>query len=398
MCMTNSLPPSRELCAMGRILQYQRSRHYRALHGRHSADRRHSNTLWVSPLDCIRNCLAILTFVRLRSFGSGVTISNSDITGHNMKALTWMYPPDMNVVPDSSALQSGLYSPDTTIEASYEVSVAAQGSVALTLTPSLAFKVQADISSVSKQVLQTNTHITAAFPNRMVIGVSKDESCTKGLQYWMDYEQRFSLITDAPALGWDMTTKNIYKITKRLLPPKCYKFASNSSDSARRGVSKDLTWAPPGLSMGLLRTRADDEPAVNPLFPDPTGSCLVCARDTYFDDSPCGALFDEDGNEIDPDCDGDGEIDESAQLKKRDIAQERGMVVKNSDKDAFSLCRKNTGLSPAINVAKLYFPSSSDVINGRTGGQYKTYAPDNKDDMLDYGKLLVLIIIEWHVC
>ncbi|KAI1452077.1 glycoside hydrolase family 18 protein [Annulohypoxylon moriforme] len=334
------------------------------------------------------------------NFGVGTTLSNSELDGANRKALTWMYPPEMDVLPDKDAMVSNVYTEDTLVESSYEVSVAAKGSVALTVTPSVAFKVQVDVPGGSK-ILKTDTHITAAFPNRLVVGVGTDKDCSKGLQYWLDYEQRFNLITNAPSLGWDMDKKELYKSTKQLLPPECYKFTSDDDNKKRRGIDGNATWTPPDMSMGLIRARADDDdPAVNPLFPDPTGSCLVCARDTYIDDSPCGALFDQDGNEIDPTCDSDGDTGDSSKKRSTDSLpplrpeyqahqrwfQERSVIVKRSDKDRFVICDiSGNSAAPRITVAKLSFPSSGDVIDGKTGGNYKTYAPDDKDDLLNYG-------------
>lgn len=306
----------------------------------------------------------------------------------------------MESFPDSTALYSGMYPEDTTLKAYREVSVAAQGSVALTLTPSIAFKVQIDINSV----LQTDTHITAAFPNRMVIGVGTSETCTNGLQYRMDYEQKFNLITNTSSLGWDMPTKKIYEASKQMLPPQCYSFIPDNVTPENELKPRVTGNATQVSSLHSIRPRADDddeEPAVNPLFPDPKGSCLVCARDTYFEDSPCGPLFDDDGNEVDPECKGTG--GSSSKKRATDSAskplrpeyeanlrwfKERASIERRSDKPLFDLCgsyKQGSG-TPKIFIPKLLFPSSGEIMDGKTGGNFQTYGPMNRADMSNNGK------------
>ncbi|KAL5087414.1 hypothetical protein Trisim1_007813 [Trichoderma cf. simile WF8] len=328
-------------------------------------------------------------------FGSGVNIDNTDLTTNKTSPLTWMYPPSMESLPDPKAISSGMYPSSTTIRPYRKVSVAAQGSVALTLTPSISFKVQVDINGL----LQTNTHITAAFPNRMVVGAGTSNTCPNGLQYRMDYEQQFNLITNTTSLGWDIPMKNIYQATKQLLPPQCYSFTADSVTPDSKLKSRATGNATEISGLHSIRPRADGDdqgPAVNPLFPDPRGSCLVCPRDTYFASGVCGDFYDQDGNPINQEC---RTIDDDFASKKRSKDtdpkslrpeyesilrwfQKRGSIVKRA-KEGFTICEKITGV-PAINFARLNYPSSGILIGGYKGKTYKTYAPDNAGDLHNY--------------
>ncbi|UKZ78670.1 hypothetical protein TrVFT333_006416 [Trichoderma virens FT-333] len=337
-------------------------------------------------------------------FGSGVTISNTNMNNGKTVPLTWMYPPYLEYLPDPTALYAGMYSLDTTVRANRKVSVAAQGSIALTLTPSIAFKVQVDINGL----LRTDTHITAAFPNRMTIGVGTSETCTNGLQYRMDYEQKFDLITNTSSLGWDLPTTTIYKTSKQLLAPKCYSFIPDNFTPVNNLESRVTGNATQVPSLQSVRPRADGDdqaPVVNPLFPDPKGSCLVCPRDTYFEDSPCSPLFDEDGIVNDPECEGiagasskkRATVPGSAPLRPeyeatlRWFKKERALIEKRTNtKPPFDLCEKygydpaQTKWKPAVNVPKLTYYVSSEVIAGKTGGKYKIYGPLDRSDMDNY--------------
>ncbi|KAL6693261.1 glycoside hydrolase family 18 protein [Trichoderma pleuroticola] len=327
-------------------------------------------------------------------FASGVEISNRRLSTDEASPLTWMYPPSMESLPDPKALYSGMFPSSTTIRPYRKVSVAAQGSVALTLTPSISFKVQVDINGL----LQTDTHITAAFPNRMVIGVGTSSTCPNGLLYRMDYQQQFNLITNRTSLGWDMPTKKIYEATKQLIPPQCYSFTAdnvtpgNLLEARVTGNATDIS------GLHSIQPRADgggQGPAVNPLFPDPRGSCLVCPRDTFFASGVCSDFYDQDGNPINAEC---RTVDDDLASKKRSRDtdtkslrpeyegilrwfQQRGSIVKRG-KDSFSICGK---LGPLINFASLDFPPSSSLINGYRGITYKTYSPDDIDDVHNYG-------------
>ncbi|PNP44197.1 hypothetical protein THARTR1_11088 [Trichoderma harzianum] len=327
-------------------------------------------------------------------FASGVEISNRRFSTDEASPLTWMYPPSMESLPDPKALYSGMFPSSTTIRPYRKVSVAAQGSVALTLTPSISFKVQVDINGL----LQTDTHITAAFPNRMVIGVGTSSTCPNGLQYRMDYQQLFNLITNTTSLGWDMPTKKIYEATKQLIPPQCYSFTADSVTPGNLLEARVIGNATDISGLHSIQPRADgggQGPAVNPLFPDPRGSCLVCPRDTFFASGVCSDFYDQDGNPINAEC---RTVDDDLASKKRSKDtdtkslrpeyegilrwfQKRGSIVKRG-KDSFSICGK---LGPLINFASLDFPPSSSLINGYRGITYKTYSPDNMDDVHNYG-------------
>lgn len=331
-------------------------------------------------------------------FSSAVVIEKTPPQPEGDYLLTWMYPPSMNLGASEKSLESRMFAADTIIKPSYEVNVAAQGSVAMTLTPSVAFKVQVDINGL----LETDTHIRGAFANRMVLGVATDKSCD-GLEYWVDYDQSFKVITNAPALGWDTDVRNIYKYSARLLPKKCYAFEKQNSSDTEPG--------------GLIRARDDDddddEPAVNPLFPDPRGFAIVCARDTFVPTGPCGNIFDEDGNEIDPECVGSddnsggsssqpgaraipsisGRENTATELRPEYVAHQRwfearALIEKRSTKSSFTICDSKRSVNPRINIAKLDFPSSGEMIKAikEDGDFFATYGPEDKDDMLNYGK------------
>lgn len=134
--------------------------------------------------------------------------------------------------------------------------------------------------------------------------------------------------------------------------------------------------------MGLIHARAD-EPAVNPLFPSPLG-CLVCARVTYVDDSPCGALF-NDGIEMDPATKATGRPTSVCDRKSvpplimlwslrpectqhQRWLQESALIEKRGNKNRFTLCNSKNPVNPRVIVTKLSFQSSCDVMNGKTGG------------------------------
>ncbi|KAI9168097.1 zinc-type alcohol dehydrogenase-like protein [Paramyrothecium foliicola] len=287
-------------------------------------------------------------------FCSGVTVSNQKISEDKPNPLDRMCPPQMDVIPYSDELEAGLYPLDTTVEAMREVSVAAQGSVAITLTPSLAFKVQVDINGL----LKTDTHITAAFPNRMVLGIGTDKPCEGGLQYWMDYEAAFNHITQGAALGRDLTKRKIYSASKRLRKPTCYKWGGEDD-------KRDLGTIDAQENPGWLSTRDkydEEQPAVNVVFPDPT-------------------LHKEDReNEPKPEY-----------LSNLRWFQERARLLKRSTKDGFKICEiKRTVSNSHITVQKLNFPSSGELIDGKYGGSSDTFIPDDKDNMLnwDFGRQL----------
>ncbi|KAM0255869.1 hypothetical protein ACHAQJ_005374 [Trichoderma viride] len=327
-------------------------------------------------------------------FGSGVTFSNTDLVTGKTLPLSWMYPPHLGYLPESDAMYSGMYSLDTTVKAYRKVSVAAQGSIALTLTPSIAFSVQVDINGL----LQTDTHITAAFSNRMTIGVGTSPTCTNGLRYRMDYEQKFDLITDISSLGWDLPKTTIYKKSKQLLPPKCYSFTPDKVTPENQLESMVTDNATQISSLHSIRPRADgDGPAVNPLFPDPKGSCLVCPRDTFIKEGgPCGDLYDENGNEVDPECKGAGR---SSSKKRATYSASKPLrpeyeanlrwfkeraLTKRSEKPKFPLCKDYDYVHGSgtiiMNVPPLKYPASSDML-GTTGVNFLTYGPLSPNDM-----------------
>ncbi|KAM0814064.1 putative chitinase [Seiridium cardinale] len=322
-------------------------------------------------------------------FSTAVTMSGPE-DGH---PLAWGYPSGVSDGPDDKSVSSHIYAADTLMEPSYEVSVAAQGSVSLTLTPSVAFKIQVDINGI----LETDTHIRAAMPNRMVLGVGTDDDC-KGLMYEVSYEQKFDIITNAPILGWEKKTQNVYQHAVSLLPPKCYAF---SADENKRGSEH--------LRLHPRDDDDEDEPIVGPLFPDPKGRAVVCARDTFLETGACGNIFDSDGNEIDPECNDSNsgstassvaEPRSLSYLAPRDTAiklrpeyinhqrwfERRSMIEKRfSSKARFNLCTTSRPAKPVITVDGLSFPSSGDLVREIANGDFfTTYAPHDKTDMLDY--------------
>ncbi|KAK6065958.1 bacteriodes thetaiotaomicron symbiotic chitinase [Seiridium cupressi] len=323
-------------------------------------------------------------------FSTAVTMSGPE-DGH---PLAWGYPSGLSDDPDDKSVSSHIYAADTLMNPSYEVSVAAQGSVSLTLTPSVAFKIQVDINGI----LETDTHIRAAMPNRMVLGVGTDDDC-KGLMYEVSYEQKFDIITNAPILGWEKKTQNVYQHAVSLLPPKCYAF---SADENKRGSEH--------LRLHPHDDDDEDEPIVGPLFPDPKGRAVVCARDTFLETGPCGDIFDSDGNEVDPECNGSNSRSTASSIAEprslsylapRDTAiklrpeyinhqrwsERRSMIEKRfSTKARFNLCNTSRPAKPVITVDGLSFPSSGDLVREIENGDFfTTYAPHDKTDMLDYG-------------
>ncbi|KAK6220680.1 hypothetical protein LQW54_001871 [Pestalotiopsis sp. IQ-011] len=290
--------------------------------------------------------------------------------------LSWMYPPSLDSGTGIDGFYPRMFPSDTQVIPSYEVSVASQGSISLEVTPSVAFKVEVDLGGyIGTKALSTNSHMRADFTNQMVLGVGVADSSCDGLYYWIDYILGFRVVANASALGWTQD-RGVWTSARGLKSRQCYAFSDDTGEARRS-----------------LNIRTDDDPSsANPLFPDPTGSHLACARDTTADgDGICPDWYDSEGNQINSCV--SSSSSQAASLSRRDAElaeNERWFIErsieKRAGKAAIGLCRfvdSNGVESDILSIDQINFPSSGELIT--MFPNVLTYGADQPNTCSDFG-------------
>jgi hypothetical protein len=300
----------------------------------------------------------------------------------------FMYPTSLGVEPDPKFFSVYNIMEATKVSAGVEANVAAEGHVVVKLDQSAAFKIQ--VHFLSSDLV--NTDIRATYSNSMDLGVgvgasSGSDKCS-GIWYWMDWATSVTLKMLSPLPNWAGGNLNnqLFSYKVSVIPKKCYSWSDSNtkrelpqrpSDYNDRAISNTTV-----IDAKLVR-RADVEDQ-NPLFPDPSGSCLRCSTDTNTPLGKCGTtVYGDDGSEP-LDC-----ADPSTSAKRAlENVMERGLIEKRGTKGQFAVC---TGVL-SLTVNGIAFPDSGDLVADGAStdpkyGTWTTWAPDDRTDCSNMGKL-----------
>lgn len=285
---------------------------------------------------------------------------------------TYMFPQSLNKFPSASVIKPVIGA--TEIKASQKASISADGSLTLTMTPSLGFQIELDV--FGEKLI--DSRVSANFQNAMTVRVGAGGSTSgdlcNGAHYALDYSLDVSIGVENPIPGWSSGahTINVYGVDKELVPMKCYPWAKAVSKRETRPAIDSNETMEPFMNGGL--SKRTDEMSTAILFPDFYGSALTCATDTDTDSGDCNRAI--------PGWT-DGSFADSI-MSKRD-----GSDLHHFDKrDAkpLSVCPTNRG-NYLIRSKSPTWPPSSQLMREAANNPFKTYGAKNKDECTSYGEL-----------
>lgn len=294
---------------------------------------------------------------------SGRLSANSTITSSDF---TWMYPDSLGQSPSSSDVQEFFHSPR--IVPGTEASISADGSVTMTLTPSVGFRVK--LNALGSSLV--NTDAKAYMQSALTFNVGASTSGCSGAYYGLTGGIKVGLEMTDPLPGWTGTkSKTVVEDTWALQDLKCYSW--NSDSNSKRAQ---------------LQSRAS---IVSALFPDVNAKNIACPRDITSTSTGCGSLVPDNSDIFGADSvdqgvvpttsgdststkrstfEGDGYGDVSGAFSRwseapdYDEGQDLNYLSKRvSSKPSFSICDGDS----RITFAGFNYPSGTDLIDG-TGG------------------------------
>ncbi|CAG8910037.1 unnamed protein product [Penicillium egyptiacum] len=315
------------------------------------------------------------------------TMSGKVTTGLGLitsQPFTYMFPQSMNRFPSSSIIRPAVLT--TSVEAYSKANITADGSITLTMVPSLGFQIQ--LYAFGERLV--NTRVSTSFSNsatvRVGAGTGSDVLCG-GASYGVDYSLDIDITIENPLPGWDSGTQSIsvYAIDKELSPMTCYpwKVSTSKRDTGLRAISNNSTTS--SLARGLAK-RAETSSSV--LFPDIFGGALRCPNKKKTPTGDCNASI--------PGWGGAGSTD--TLVSKRDeedylsgiispgvkIGPHENTrnfhVLEKRDRKSFEFCQGDAFMIAWAPV----FPESSTLIKNVATNPFFTYGPLNPDDCDDY--------------
>ncbi|OQE13828.1 hypothetical protein PENFLA_c043G08195 [Penicillium flavigenum] len=206
-------------------------------------------------------------------------------TEANGDRFTYMFPQSLNKFPSASVIKPNIGT--TEITAAQKASISADGSLTLTMTPSLGFQIDLDV--FGEKLI--DSRVSAAFQNAMTVRVGAGGSTSgdlcNGAHYGIDYSLDVSIGVENPIPGWSSGAHsiNIYGVDKELLPTKCYPWAKDVSKREMSPAIDSNETMRLSLNGGL--SKRTDEMSTAILFPDVYGSALGCATNTDTDSGDC---------------------------------------------------------------------------------------------------------------
>ncbi|KAK8131958.1 glycosyl hydrolases family 18 protein-like protein [Apiospora kogelbergensis] len=195
---------------------------------------------------------------------SGSLRANATLEGHNF---LWTYPKQLDL--EGSYLTPNAFFDYPVIVPGKSATISSAGSLTMTLTPSVGFRVE--LEALGKSFVHTD--IKASFGASLTALVEASTStCAKyGLSGHLDVE------VAVPKSGWSGTdVSTLVSEEYEVIKPRCYSWADPDSHNslAKRGDH--------------LETRAT---VLDPLFPDINARGIACSRDITSRSTGCGPVL-----------------------------------------------------------------------------------------------------------
>ncbi|KAK8103189.1 glycoside hydrolase family 18 protein [Apiospora sp. TS-2023a] len=293
---------------------------------------------------------------------SGSLRANATITGSNFM---WTYPKQLGLEGAYSTPNS-LFSYPVIIPGK-SASISSAGSLTMTVTPSVGFRVELD--ALGKSVL--NTDIRASFGSSLTARVeaSTSECARYGLSGHINVQVA---VPKSSGKGTDVSS--IVSAEYPVIEPRCYAWAEPVSD---KSVAK----------RGDLESRA---PVLDALFPDVNAHGIACSRDITSPSTGCGPVL-LDNSDI-PGADSveqgvvpnaspngrthtkrassvetSGWSDAPGYMPERDLKR----LYKRSKKNRLSFCAEEdlsyiSGTTGGVVLEAFNYWSGPDILRGRT--------------------------------
>ncbi|KAK6216415.1 hypothetical protein LQW54_003619 [Pestalotiopsis sp. IQ-011] len=191
---------------------------------------------------------------------SGKMISNSTIA--STAPYTWMYPAGLSERPSANVLTE--YFHNFKVTSGEEASITSDGSLTMSLTPAVGFKVV--LSALGSSLVKTD--IKARFGSEMTVKVNAGSSDCDGANYGIVGTLNAGFVTTDPLPGWDSgtTTYDVFEETWEVMPLQCVEWGKQ----VKRGAA--------------LESRAS---VVDALFPDISSLSIACPSDITSESSGC---------------------------------------------------------------------------------------------------------------
>lgn len=258
----------------------------------------------------------------------------------------------------------------TLLQPGASASMASEGSIAVTVIPTVGFQIQLD--ALGRELV--NTDITASFANSAILKVGANSADCDGAYYGFDHNLDVAIDITNPLPGFDVGSRHISVLdsTHTVRPMECR--------SRRKLAGKRDAEQPFGFEPGR-RALAPRSPTVNTLFPDPWGTAISCPENTNTTTGNCHVSILADN----------GRSTAGSALSKRDLdddddymeAEKRTLhlLEKRSEKKDGAVCNGR------IRMFSRPYPTSGEMIRDVSTHPFKTYGPKNPDDCDDYSKL-----------
>ena len=329
---------------------------------------------------------------------------------------TWMYPKALTEWPEKAEIQP--WPSFNTPTAGTAVDTSILGSLTMSMFPTMGFQIIMAYGGASL----VNSEIKATMQSDIIwrVGASASPERCDGAYYAIDGGLGVTISLTNPLPGWDKDpqTYSVYPYeTVSLLGSNCYPWNISSSTSTRTNI--DGTVEARTVEGGDSGNRLSTRGVTDSLFPDGLGSMISCPTDFYSDTGDCNvevgdytgdfsdvaardisALETVTGHDNDgtfkpslwTDMNAPREGNEDTTLNEPGLAA-RNLVKRITIKKPFSICNDDTlrnnltKIITAMNVPKLTFHSSGDMINKKNGytlNSFLSYGPLNPNDCDDY--------------
>ncbi|KAF4762033.1 hypothetical protein HAV15_005078 [Penicillium sp. str.  len=199
----------------------------------------------------------------------------SGMTFTTEKPFMFMFPQSLEQFPSSSIITPHVL--NTKIEPYTNANISADGSITLTVVPSLGFQIQLDAFGESL----VDTRIASSFSNAMTVRVGAStgsNSLCDGAIYGVAYSLDVDISVQNPLPGWGSGAHNIniYGVDKELSPMKCYPWKSSTNKRGQEMSANTISSS--GLYLGGDFAKRGDQTSDTVLFPDILGGALRCPK------------------------------------------------------------------------------------------------------------------------
>lgn len=201
--------------------------------------------------------------------------------------LVFMFPQGLDQQPSQDILN--VYPSRPYIEAGTSASISADGSLTLTVSPSVGFTIELD--AIGTQLM--NTDIRASFDNSLTLQVGASTESCQGAYYQMIYGASAGISIAHPLPGWVVGQQDSSLYKESFSNSKtCYPWKKSSND--RRSIESANSTQQSNWANGLF-LRADDTDTINPgaLFPDISASALRCSNTKFTPTGDCKVSVDD---------------------------------------------------------------------------------------------------------